>query len=826
LTWQLTSGTLPAGLSLNPTTGLISGTPTAGGSFPVTVTVRDSGISVFRQTATYSCSIVIISTLTVQAYCSGVQAVIGQTFSAGFEVGGGVSPYTFTLESGSLPPGLALNASTGDISGTPTSGGSFPFTVRITDAGTPPLQQTTTSSCSISVPTEGVEITSGCPVSPAAVGTPLVHRLTATGGDDVFIWTISVGRLPAGVFLRGSTISGTPTGPPGTANFSIQASSGEHDAQISCSLTITGPTLQITSGCPPNGTVGTAYTPFQLTATGGGGPDTYAFAIVNGSLPPGLSLNGSTISGTPQGPPGTASFSVQVTSGNETAASACSITIARAELDLTGTCPAAAFVGTPLSVPVTASGGTPPYTYTFSGSPWLSFAGNTVTGTPPDTGEGTFTVSAADATGGPPRTFSCSFPISAALEPVAISASCPAGQILVNQSFNLTLTGSGGRAPYTWSLSGPEWLSLSATTGASVMVQGTAPVAGAFPFTVTLNDSAGSEVATFTCTVSVTPLVITVQGACPAAPLDFQSSFTLSLSASGGTPPYNWTLTGPSWLELSSPTGANTTVSGTASIAGTVPFTVALSDGADSTPATFTCTLVVNPAVIPPIEVGGSPPGTILTPVPVVITLESPTPVPLAGTVRLTFTPNATNPIDNPQVHFSGPCLRECPFTIPAGSTTFDLPNIEQGTVAGTIRVEIVELRDAERNVLPSPTPFREIVVPPLRPVITAVRFENETTNGFDIVIDGYSTPRDVLTVTLAFAARGGATLEGDLTFSVTVSNLFTSFYQAERSAAGGSMFVGLRLPVSISGDKDAIGSVRVTLTNSVGASEPVTANR
>jgi uncharacterized repeat protein (TIGR01451 family) len=833
-TWALITGSLPAGLVLNPTTGVISGTPTANGTFPFTVQVTDAAGSLYSaQHATFSCSLVIIPALTITSLCPLAQATINQPYTLPLIASGGIGPYTWNLvPAGSLPAGLSLNPTTGFISGNPTTLGNYPFSVQATDSAPPPLQQTRTFTCGISVRTPPLKITSACPASPAPQGVRYSQFLTATGGSSSFIWAIVVGSLPAGLNLAGNQIFGTPTGPPGTTRYSISVTSGEDSAEIACSLVVTPPILQITSGCPADGVQGNPYGPFLLTASAGiTAPAGFVFLIISGALPAGLTLNGNAITGTPLGPPGQAVFGIQVANGADiTSAGPCTMTIAAPVLTVGGVCPTSAQVGVPLSIPVPVSGGTPPYVFSFSGDSWLNFAGGAVTGTPPSMGTASFNLSVTDSGRSTAKTFSCRFPVTVAT--LVINATCPASPVTVNTPFSLTLSASGGRGPYSWALSGPPWLSLSSPAGTSVTLAGTPPATGSFPFSVTLIDSAGSPSATFNCTlivnpVAVPPLVITPGAACPASPLDFRSAVSLSFAGSGGAPPYTWTLTGPSFLSLSATTGTTTTVAGVASSPGSFPFSITLSDSANTQPATFSCTLAVNPAVIPAVTVTGlGTPTNLFTPISGTVTLASPSPVVLTGRVRLTFTPSATNPIDNPQVHFSDPCLRDCAFTLPVGSTTFPLPSVELGTVAGTIHIEIVDLHDGDRDVLPSIHPSGDIVIPRSKPVITSIAFENETATGFDIVVSGYSTPRDMTSVSVAIAARTGTTLQGVTQFSYDVANLFNGFYQSARSAASGSMFTGLRMTVSVSGAKDAIGSVTVTLSNSVGQSDPVSKAR
>ena len=123
---------MPTGLSLNSSSGVVSGTPTAAGTFPFAVTVTDQ-TSPTHETATANLSITIIPQLSI-ATATLPAGSVGSNYSATLNATGGVGPYTWTLTSGSLPSGLALS-STGMISGTPatgtgaTAGQSYPLTL-------------------------------------------------------------------------------------------------------------------------------------------------------------------------------------------------------------------------------------------------------------------------------------------------------------------------------------------------------------------------------------------------------------------------------------------------------------------------------------------------------------------------------------------------------------------------------------------------------------------------------------------------------------------------------------------------------------------------
>ena len=150
LTWSITSGSLPPVLSLDPTTGQISGPPSAIGSFTFTAQVVDSGSP--RQTATGLLSIAIspppleITTTTLPSTTMGFKyqfAVLAR---------GGVPPYTWALSSGSLPTGFNLDQS-GNITGTSSGVGIYTFRVTVTDASA--VTSSAGLSLSIAAPNNG-----------------------------------------------------------------------------------------------------------------------------------------------------------------------------------------------------------------------------------------------------------------------------------------------------------------------------------------------------------------------------------------------------------------------------------------------------------------------------------------------------------------------------------------------------------------------------------------------------------------------------------------------------------------------------------------------
>src|SRR6185437_5994111 len=151
--WKIASGALAAGLSLSASAGSLSGTPTQTGTFNVTFAVRDSSRT--AQSATKSLSLVISvasAPASLQITTSGLPSgVSSRTYSATLTAANGVAPYTwsFASNSGPLPQGLSLSATTGNITGTPSQHGQFNFVAKVTDNSSP--AQSATAALTIDI---------------------------------------------------------------------------------------------------------------------------------------------------------------------------------------------------------------------------------------------------------------------------------------------------------------------------------------------------------------------------------------------------------------------------------------------------------------------------------------------------------------------------------------------------------------------------------------------------------------------------------------------------------------------------------------------------
>jgi len=312
-TWAISGGTLPAGLTLDPVTGILSGTPSAAATSNFTVSATATGG--LSATKTFSLTVTTPISITTAALPG---AITGVAYNQTLASAGGSAPRTWTVSSGALPAGLSLSTA-GVISGTPTALGPFSFTVQVAagngTSATQALSITVTAPVSITTTT----------LPGATTGVAYNQSLVSTGGSTPFTWSVSAGALPNGLSLSSAgVISGTPSA-TGTFTFTARVAAGNGTtATRSLTITVTAP-VSITTAAPPGGSVGAAYN-LALAATGATTP--YTWGISAGSLPTSLSLSSAgVISGTPT-VTGTFNFTVRVTAANgSTATRALSIVV-------------------------------------------------------------------------------------------------------------------------------------------------------------------------------------------------------------------------------------------------------------------------------------------------------------------------------------------------------------------------------------------------------------------------------------------------------------------------------------------------------------------
>jgi Putative Ig domain/Galactose oxidase, central domain len=358
-TWSIKSGTLPVGLTLSASTGMVTGIPSATASAAaVSFNCIDSGIPPISTPASIQISLAInpgILAITSGAPPGGTLRTQYDGSSTGFRLtgSGGVAPYTWTWAAAagsSLPPGLNFSPSadnTATIGGVPTTAGSYNVAVTMKDAESPAAAPASANyTIAVNAPPP---LTISSPAPPTGnVGAqyyPHLVRvcvrwvpypppghcgqwqyqtrygfpLAATGGVGAHTWTwvaVAPSSLPPGLSLAANgTISGIPpilSTTAGSYTVSITATdSGIPQVQTSKSYTVIinnpSPPVINTAPAPPAGAVNLPYS-FTFTATQGLPSLTLTWSET-GALPAGLSFsNAGVLSGTP-----TASGSIPIT---------------------------------------------------------------------------------------------------------------------------------------------------------------------------------------------------------------------------------------------------------------------------------------------------------------------------------------------------------------------------------------------------------------------------------------------------------------------------------------------------------------------------------
>ncbi len=512
-TWAVTSGSLPAGMTLT-SAGVLSGTPSVATTSTFAITVTDSGSPSQQKTVTLSIVVmpVVVTPPSLTASSASLAAgQVGSAYAASLNATGGTPGYTWSVVSGSLPAGLALS-SAGVISGMPTTSGTATFTAAVKDSGSP--AQTASVSETITVKASSLSITTSG-LGTGQVGNQYLASLSASGGTPGYTWSISSGSLPAGLTLSsGGVISGLPAG-NGTATFTVSVKDNGSPAQTATAqetIVVGASKLAITTTGLAGAKNGASY---SSTLSASGGTPGYTWSISSGSLPAGLTLSsGGVISGAAT-TSGTVTFTVAVTDSSSPANTATAqetIVVGSSTLAIMTTSLAGAKNGSAYSSALSASGGTPGYTWSMSSGSLPAgltlSSGGVISGTATTSGTVTFTVAVTDSSS-PANTATAQETIVVGASGVVITtASLGVGQS--GSAYTAALSASGGTPGYTWTVSSgslPAGLSLSSTG----LITGTPSASGSFNFVVGVTDS-GSPAQTQTATLSISISGATASG--------------------------------------------------------------------------------------------------------------------------------------------------------------------------------------------------------------------------------------------------------------------------------------------------------------------------
>ena len=578
--YAVTASSLPPGLTLDTSTGAVTGTPTTNGTYNFTITATGWGTCTGSQayTITIDCPAITLAAL---ANAGAVNTPYNSSAAAS-----PTGTYTYAVTANSLPPGLTLDTSTGAVTGTPTTGGAYDFTVTATGWG----------SCSGSLPCR-IVVCAPINISPANLpNAPAFlsysQTLTADGGTPPYTFAVTAGSLPSGLTLSpAGLLSGMPSA-GGTFNFTVTATDSNGCkgsityALVACSQITIRP-----DSFPSDLVAGQFYSIPIWVVPELPTPDLYTVAVTGGSLPPGLALVPATpttpwrIEGTASrsSAAGTNEFSFTLTASNTTGCSGYTPFTMRVN------CPEVRFSpnvlpegsrGLPYSVQLSALT-TPPSSYSFAWSVSpnppapgvLLGADGLLSGTPANSGVYSFTVTATDPSSGCSATWSYSLTVNCRGLDIT-PATLPAGT--AGSAYFAALAAGGGTPPYTFAVAGgslPPGLALNGTTGS---ITGAPTAGGTFEFTIAATDARGCsgsiQYAVRICNV------LTISPAALPSPVLIRSAYPVtSLSASGGQAPYSFAPVAgvlPPGMSLT-PEGQ---LWGTPIVAGVFNFTVSATD--------------------------------------------------------------------------------------------------------------------------------------------------------------------------------------------------------------------------------------------------------
>jgi Putative Ig domain/Bacterial Ig domain len=485
-----TIGNPPPGLTLS-SGGVLSGTPSAMGTFSFYVQARDAVGAATGQGYTLRIVAPTILTLGPSFLLSGR---VGTAYSQTVTAVGGVAPYRFSVTSGNLPAGVTLS-SAGLLNGTPAASGPYTFTVTATDNASHTGSMTYTLTVSPQIAIVTTFLPNGI------VNASYSQTIVATGASGSYTFTKSAGTLPTGLTLSEvGVLSGTPSAAGVFAFMVTVTDTVGNTVSQTFIIAIANASITVLPLALPNGDIGLAYAQ-TLGAIGGSG--LYAFGVSSGKLPSGLTLVSTGVLGGLPTAVGSFSFVVTATDGTSAPGSQAYTVTVNPALAITITTLPNTDADASYSQSINVSGGSGSYVFssalgTLPPGLVLNSTG-VISGIPSAAGAFTFTVTAIDTLGG---NVSQSY-VMTVNPPVTITAtSLPNGT--VGTGYNQTMMASGGGGSYAFGVTAglvPAGLVLSSTG----ILAGTPLVGGTFSFTVTAADTLGGSAShTYTVTIAGT----------------------------------------------------------------------------------------------------------------------------------------------------------------------------------------------------------------------------------------------------------------------------------------------------------------------------------
>ena len=487
-TFTVASGTLPTGLTL-ASGGLLAGTPTQTGSFPITVRVTDTN-GCTGTSATYPLSIGQVPTITSANATTFTVGAVGM-----FTITATGSPAPTFAAAGTLPAGVTLHSTTGVLAGTPAPGtaGSYPLTITASNGIGSPAMQLFTLTVSKGKSTAITLTPNPLTLTPSTTGSVTVALTRPAGPAGQVVTLLSsnsaVASVPPSVTIpanvNSTTVTVTAGTTPGAATISASApglTGGSTTVNVGC------PTLTVT---PPGVTTGIINVPFSQSFSQSGALGTATFTVASGTLPTGLTLASSgLLAGTPT-QTGSFPITVRVTDTNGCTGTSATYTLTIGQVPAITSANATSFaVGVAGTFTVTATGSpVPTFTVTAGTLP----AGLTLSSTgvlsgipgPGTAGIYSLTITASNGVGSPAMQI---FTLTVLCPSITVN---PVGPALAEGTFGVaysqTFTASGGTTPHSFAVSAgalPDGLTLASGGGLTGLPTST----GNFSFTVTATD--------------------------------------------------------------------------------------------------------------------------------------------------------------------------------------------------------------------------------------------------------------------------------------------------------------------------------------------------